>query len=870
MVSEAAKDVYHDASFEMHDGRRLPVIVAVKADLIVIQTLAKQDLLPVGGISSELIAVYSISEIGDDILSRLHGQGSKRLIQYLKEARRAGIKGTRRRYELRENKGQSTIAVAVLASALFNLVATNSTKTQRAAVDLLRVGESCFKFGLGDDTPKYEDVQTFSSSVATASKTGSRLIKLVPHLSLGMSLEFLKALGHIDGEHRISLISLSTPWFQQCVEIIQPFSDSYVANMASMRELVRGMIDLTVSQEEHWSAWLEPLWRALSNAPDDIMDMILGEILEVVQGSEMEQTAWKGLQAALRSFSANGLIVKLASRLRKKIAATYTNTCPVLTDSAAWPEISCLLQAAFLRISASIPQSDLFVALPDITYALVMTAGLGSEKIRTCAHSLTLRVIELCIDENPDATSDLLLEAQSEAILHCYGLVPSKNPDTSYTTIAKIEKLCAFLLRILTQSAPTLDLQNVWLARLLGLFSASCFQYNPAVQQRALVALGALINGARPGEVEDDFMYQLLVAIHNALAQPINGVSDMLLTSMLRCLTLVISGVSPDSRYGGAATFWLGLGVLQTGRIPLMSVAIDLLVAALKQAEGLGLAESGIQRLLLTHRPKDLAVIKLDAYTGVDFQSKIAFTFSVAALAYRGMRIESTRAATKELFGLLMAPGLTHANARMGFVPPQCLAYFLCRYSVKNNNVERKYLVDLTCGKGTFDRLPNHANVFSLLEIPYVSSSRFTSHDNILSQRGRSRDTPTAIMVIALLFGMLRAAELEHERVVLLTTLAEAARQLPDIVPIWQTYAHNELVNYLIQSSNPQIFVAVNSILNIVGNLSSRDDFLDTASRISHDTRTSIDSNMDSNATLKDLKMSCLQYMGNFRFDADK
>lgn len=47
------------------------------------------------------------------------------------------------------------------------------------------------------------------------------------------------------------------------------------------------------------------------------MDMILGEILEVVQGSEMDQNGWKGLQAALRAFSTNGLIVKLASRLRK-------------------------------------------------------------------------------------------------------------------------------------------------------------------------------------------------------------------------------------------------------------------------------------------------------------------------------------------------------------------------------------------------------------------------------------------------------------------------------------------------------------------------------------------------------------------------
>lgn len=238
----------------------------------------------------------------------------------------------------------------------------------------------------------------------------------------------------------------------------------------------------------------------------------------------------------------------------------------------------------------------------------------------------------------------------------------------------------------------------------------------------------------------------------------------MLLISMLRCLTQIITGVSLESRYGGASTFWLGLGILQTGRIPLISAAIDLLVAALKQAEGLGLAEAGIQQLFLVHRPRDVAVMKLDAYTGVDFDTEITFTFSVAALAYRGMRLEATRVATKEVFGLLMAPGLKNRKAQLGFVPPQCLAYFLCRYSVKNNNAERRYLVDLTCGKGTFDRMENHANVFSLLDIP---------------------DSPTAIMVIALLFGMLRAAELEHERIMLLTTLAEAARQLPDIMAIW-------------------------------------------------------------------------------------
>jgi hypothetical protein len=191
----------------------------------------------------------------------------------------------------------------------------------------------------------------------------------------------------------------------------------------------------------------------------------------------------------------------------------------------------------------------------------------------------------------------------------------------------------------------------------------------------------------------------------------------MLLISMLRCATLVISGVSADSRYGGASTFWLGLGILQTGRIPLISAALDLLVACLN-ADGLNLPENRVQQLLLANRPRDMAVMKLDAYTGVDFDLDISFTFSIAAMAYRGMRLGATRAATKELFGLLMAPALSQSAAQIGLVPPQCLAYFLCRYSVKNNNTERKYLVDLTCGKGTFDRLSNHANVFPLLDIP--------------------------------------------------------------------------------------------------------------------------------------------------------
>ena len=75
MVSEAAKVTQEEISFEVHDGRQLPVTVAFKNDILVIQTTTKQELLPFDGISSELVAVYNVGEISDDVLSRLRGQG---------------------------------------------------------------------------------------------------------------------------------------------------------------------------------------------------------------------------------------------------------------------------------------------------------------------------------------------------------------------------------------------------------------------------------------------------------------------------------------------------------------------------------------------------------------------------------------------------------------------------------------------------------------------------------------------------------------------------------------------------------------------------------------------------------------------------
>jgi hypothetical protein len=84
MVSEVARATYEDVSFEVHDGRRLPVVVAFKGDSLVIQTIAKQELLPFDGISCELVAVYNVTDVHDDVLSRLRGPGKySRMTRYM-------------------------------------------------------------------------------------------------------------------------------------------------------------------------------------------------------------------------------------------------------------------------------------------------------------------------------------------------------------------------------------------------------------------------------------------------------------------------------------------------------------------------------------------------------------------------------------------------------------------------------------------------------------------------------------------------------------------------------------------------------------------------------------------------------------------
>lgn len=169
----------------------------------------------------------------------------------------------------------------------------------------------------------------------------------------------------------------------------------------------------------------------------------------------------------------------------------------------------------------------------------------------------------------------------------------------------------------------------------MGLVAATCFQHNPATQPQAFTVLGHLATD----EVDDDLVYQILVAMSTTLAHFTES-DNVLLISMLRCLSKIIPGLLPESRYPGSL-FWLAIGVLQLNYIPPFSAALELLQVTLKCIVALAPTTPLISLLLTTRNSVGEPAGKLDQVSGVSFDNDICF--SLVGVIFKGLRHPSIR-----------------------------------------------------------------------------------------------------------------------------------------------------------------------------------------------------------------------------------
>ena len=175
----------------------------------------------------------------------------------------------------------------------------------------------------------------------------------------------------------------------------------------------------------------------------------------------------------------------------------------------------------------------------------------------------------------------------------------------------------------------------------MSLVSSTAFQYSPAVQTRAFITLGTLA----VSDVDDDLFYQMIVALKKVLSETKQSDTDLcMILSMLRCFAKLVPSLGFGSRFF-PQLFWLGVALLQTGIMGLFIEAAELLKVAL---ENMMLQEMfnerGVSSTLLSERaPMEEISVQLDHMLSLSFDS--SFSFSLAAILFKGMRHQSLKEA---------------------------------------------------------------------------------------------------------------------------------------------------------------------------------------------------------------------------------
>jgi neurofibromin 1 len=167
----------------------------------------------------------------------------------------------------------------------------------------------------------------------------------------------------------------------------------------------------------------------------------------------------------------------------------------------------------------------------------------------------------------------------------------------------------------------------------MSLVTSTAFQNIPAIQTRSFVALAALANQ----DVDDDFLYQILVAFRAALVQADENHSNTVV-SMLRCICRIIPILQKNSRYV-SSIFWLAVSLLQSSYSAFYVEATILLRVSLEAMEEQGMfQEKSVEYVLLESRVAlEEITEQLDRLLKLSFEA--SFSFTLAAIVFKGMRL---------------------------------------------------------------------------------------------------------------------------------------------------------------------------------------------------------------------------------------
>ncbi|KAI9597754.1 hypothetical protein BDF19DRAFT_434347 [Syncephalis fuscata] len=769
----------------------MPTVMKITQDHVQVTSLRKQEILGVSAIFND---VYRISDI-DDVLLMVHrSDDSAVVIKYDRGNASLTFCSSKAEAIFQElikptNISERVIRPSDVPGTLLNMALLNlgsgDANLRSASYNLLYSLCVTFNFSTESQLLSVKGMCIPANSGSFVKAISEKLASTEPHLTLEFLSECFVGLNKSSKPLKSFCLEYMTPWLANLDRFIHVGNDDSQRGLTKVNELLHQLIDLTVKKRKC--------------RMDDMIPLILDAFVPYA--------VERGFSSQQAEVMAN-TTVTLLHIVYAVIANTSLKPKRSLTEHESWNEIAVLIR--FLLMMSFDNRLHVLQYLPELFHIVSLVAATGPGMIRASVHGIIINIVQsLCTSlqldsDNLRTVKFLLSELSEPKSLLLFGLnrtsgnafmrsMEATTDTREAMPLTSLETIVRMLLDVMISGAPNTEYANAWRARWMSLVASTAFQFNPAIQPRAFVVLGCLAHAA----VDDDLLYQILVALKGALSLFEEGDCN-LIVSIVMCLTSIAENLDGSSKYL-QQLFWLAIALIQIGHVPLFPSALNLMEVVLQTLEDNGFFHEELPAdFLLRARESLFEDIGYEnsnddntLSSGVEKRPHVNDMFTTN-FPFAGLKHSQTITATTDALTTFLE---ISAQEPSKTVDPNLLGYLAPLLPGAARNSALKDLFWISAVESDFENTEGEQTyhcLFDKLAIP---------------------DQTTAMLLVALMITMLNSAEYEAEQLFLYGFLAEAATAMPQVFAMFYDSLLPKMNQMLCNSQVVPIIESIQSIL---------------------------------------------------------
>lgn len=635
-------------------------IVYKKKQSFINQTVQVTDIIP----TSDIDDVYLTDKSGDEefVVRFDHGKSSVTFFSPRRNAIVNALKSAMSQsdYKALPSKERvirpSDVPGALLNMALLNM-GSDDHHLRHSAYNLLCVLSLVFNFDVGNQLLAAKEMIVPGNNTNFVSNISDKLAQTEPHLTLEFLKECFIGFNNSSTELKHFCLEYMAPWLSNLVEVSENSPNESLSTRNQVDNILIMLMDLTVKETFMYPSLQSKVWHRLGSI-EKILPVVIDSFVDYACKNDLgSQESEIIADTCVTLASANVQIVsgRIISRLRKVIQNTSIEAARSLVEHRSWKEI-CVMVRFCLMLSFN---NRLHVQqyIPELFHIISMLAACGPMLIRSSVYGLLVNIIHsLCtsalLNEQQVIALNMILNEFSEPRFRllfginrdsadAFTMTKNAFSDSSEKmTLGSLAIVINYLAEVVNIGAISKDELNVWRARWMGLAVNTAFQFNPALQPRAFVALGSISKD----DIDDDLLFQILSTLRRALLFFEDSDCDLIVSSVM-CISSIIENSLDESRYF-YSLFWLGICLAGVGHPSLFSGALELIQNTLRNLSSRGLFKNESPEIVFMNFSSSLNPIaqRLEESLGVSFSTN--FAYSVVTILCKGLNSIITKTMT--------------------------------------------------------------------------------------------------------------------------------------------------------------------------------------------------------------------------------